>query len=212
MSSLSAKGPRVLVFVYVRGWPPLPHPPRPQPSSLLLLPRPKRSSRQRHGNPRQSPGLLLLRQLPLRLRSQHRPGQPHPRRRPRRRKTQNSPHRRLPDANSPAGHPTLQARIHQRLRHRRLAPIHSQLRQRQPRLPLPARTQTRKARITPTSLATHHSPLATSPSPTARQTSNPIPATGPIAAHSHAPHQRRIRSAGTGRAEFIPSAPSISGT
>jgi hypothetical protein len=35
------KGPRVLVFVYFLGWPPLPHSSRRQASPLLLLPRPK---------------------------------------------------------------------------------------------------------------------------------------------------------------------------
>jgi hypothetical protein len=48
---------------------------------------------------------------------------------PRRCKTQNRPHRRLPGPNPHAGHPPLQARIHQRLRHRRLAQIRPQLRQ-----------------------------------------------------------------------------------
>jgi len=85
-------------------------------------------------------------QLPLRLRSQHRPGTPHPRRRLRRCKTQNRPHRRLPDANSHASHPHVQTRIHQRLRHGGLAPSRLQLRQRQLRLPLPARSQTQTAR------------------------------------------------------------------
>src|SRR5882724_10168738 len=54
-----SQGPRVLVSVHVRGWPPLPHP--------------------AHRQPR----LFLLRRLPLRLRSQHRPGPPPPRRSPR---------------------------------------------------------------------------------------------------------------------------------
>ena len=60
-------------------------------------------------------GLLLLRQLPRRLRSQHRPVPHHPRRRPRRHQTQNRPHRRLPRANPPAVDPRSPARIHQRL-------------------------------------------------------------------------------------------------
>src|SRR6266404_5956962 len=115
------------------------------------LPRPKRSPGPRRGKTRQRPGLLLLRRLPLRLRSQHRPVTPHPRRSPRRCKTQNRPHRCLPRPNPPAGHPHLPGRIHQRLRHGRLAQIHPQFRQQQPRLPLPAQTRTQTAWIPPTS-------------------------------------------------------------
>jgi len=57
---------------------------------------PKRSSRPCRRKTRQRPGLLLLRRLPLGLRSHRRPGPPHPRRCPRRCKTQNRPHRCLP--------------------------------------------------------------------------------------------------------------------
>jgi len=45
---------------------------------------PKRSSRPCRRKTRQRPGLLLLRRLPLGLRSHRRPGPPHPRRCPRR--------------------------------------------------------------------------------------------------------------------------------
>jgi len=76
------------VYLHFLGWPPLPHSSCPQQRPFLLLPRPKRSASQRHTNTRQRPGLLLLRRLPFRLRSQHRPGSSHPRRRPRRCKTQ----------------------------------------------------------------------------------------------------------------------------
>jgi hypothetical protein len=76
--------------------------------------------------------LLLLRRLPLRLRSQRRP-------RSRRYKTQNRPHRRLPGANAPPVHPSRPARIHQRLQRPRLTQRHLQFRQRQPRPPLPTR-------------------------------------------------------------------------
>ncbi len=81
-------------------------------------------------------GLFLLRRLPHRLRSQHRHGSPYPRRSPRRHKTQTRPHRRLHGPNPIAGHPPLPARIHQRLRHRRLAQSHPHLRKRQLRPPL----------------------------------------------------------------------------
>ncbi len=111
------------------------HPP------LLLLPRPKRSPGPLRRNTRQRPGLLLFRRLPLRLRSQHRAEPPHSRCHPRRNKAPPRPHRRLHDANAPAVHPPRPGRIHQRLQHRRLAQIHPQLRQLQPRLPLPAPPQ-----------------------------------------------------------------------
>src|SRR5213082_4036966 len=126
------------MFLHFLGWPPLPHSSCPQQRPFLLLPRPKRSPRPHHAKTRQRPGLLLLRRLPFRLRSQHRPCTPHPRRCPRRCKTQSRPNRRLPGPNAHAVHPHLAARILRGLRHRRLAPIHPQLRQRQHRLPLPA--------------------------------------------------------------------------
>src|SRR5437667_9001588 len=110
-----SKGPRVPVYLRFLGWPPLPHPSCPQQRPLLLLPPPKRSPRSHHTKTRQRPGLLLLRRLPLRLRSQHRPGTPHPRRCPRRCKTQSCSHRRLPRPNPHALPPHLRARIQQRL-------------------------------------------------------------------------------------------------
>jgi len=121
----------------------------------------KEARRSRRRKTRQRPGLLLLRRLPLRLRSQHRPVTPHPRRCPRRCKTQNRPHRRLPGPNSPASHPHLPARIHQRLRYRRLARIHPQFRQQQPRLPLPAQTQTARAFCVPDGVAGRITPAST---------------------------------------------------
>jgi hypothetical protein len=98
------------------------------------------------GKTRQRSRLSLLWRLPFRLRSQHRPFTPHPRRGPRRYKTQTRPHRRLHGANPHADHPPLPGRIHQRLRHRRLAQSRPHFRQRQPRLPLPARPRTRPTR------------------------------------------------------------------
>jgi hypothetical protein len=82
------------------------------------------------------------------LRSQHCPGPPNPRRCPRRCKTQSRPHRRLHGANPPAVHPNRPARIHQHLRHRRLAQIHPPLRQLQLQPPLPQRPETRTRRTT----------------------------------------------------------------
>src|SRR5260370_41416916 len=89
-------------------------------------------------------------------------GSAHAGRCPRRCKTQNCPHRRLSGPNPHAGHPRLPARILRGLQLQCLAPIRPQLRQRQPRLPLPARPPTRPVRITPTSTATHPHPARTS--------------------------------------------------
>jgi len=172
-STATNKTDRVsLCTLYFLGWPPLPHPSCPQQRPFLLLPRPKRSPRPGCPNARQRPGLLLLRRLPLRLRSQHRIGAPHPRRAPRRRKTQSRSHRRLPGPNSHAVHPHLPARVLRGLRHRRLAPIHPQLRQRQHRLPLPARPRTRTTRHQRSRFRTIRiSPTSTPAHPSARELS-----------------------------------------
>jgi hypothetical protein len=69
------------MYFYFLRWPPLPHSTHRQPFPLLLRPCSKRSPRYR--NARQGASLLLLRRLPLRLRSQRRPRSPHPRRRSR---------------------------------------------------------------------------------------------------------------------------------
>src|SRR5580704_4277804 len=137
------KGPCIPVFLHLLRRPPLPHPAHLQPSPPLPLPRPKRSPIPRHPKSQQRAGLLLLRQLPRRLRSQHRPVPHHPRCHPRRCKTQNRSHRRLSRANPPAVHPRFPARIHQRLWHRLLARRRPRLCQVRPRLPLPTQARPR---------------------------------------------------------------------
>ena len=61
--------------------------------------------------------------------------------------TPRRPHRRLHGPNTNAVYPPIPRRIHQRLRHRRLARSRPHLRHRQPRLPLPARPQRPRRRI-----------------------------------------------------------------
>ncbi len=79
--------------------------------------------------------------------------------------------------NSRPNHPSFQARVHHRLRHRRLAPGHPQFRPPELRLPQPLPvTRTATGSGSSTSLTT-----------------------GPIAAHSPASHGHRIHSACRGR-------------
>src|SRR5271169_56266 len=151
-----SQGPRIPLSFHVHRWTPLPHSPHRQPSPFLFLPRPKGSPRLRRRITRQRPRVLLLRRLSFRLRSQHRPRPPHPRRDPRRYKTQTRPHRCLHVPNSIASHPHRPTRIHQRLRHRRLAQNHPHLCKCQLRPPLSHHPRTRTATACHGNAATTH--------------------------------------------------------
>src|SRR3989442_1133988 len=109
----------------------------------------------------------------FRLRSQRRPRPPLARRRPRRHQASLRPHPRLSLPNSRPNHPSCRARIHQRLRRRLLAQGRLQFRPPKLRLPQPLPvTRTATGSGSSTSLTT-----------------------GPIAAHSPAQNEHRIRSA-----------------
>src|SRR3989442_14995445 len=112
----------------------------------------------------------------FRLRSQRRPRPPLARRRPRRHQASLRPHPRLSLPNSRPNHPSCRARIHQRLRRRLLAQGRPQFRSPKLRLPQPLLvTRTATGSGSSTSLTT-----------------------GPIAAHSPAQNEHRIRSACNG--------------
>jgi len=142
---MPCQGPRIPLSIHVHRWPPLPHSPYRQSSPSLLLPRPKGGPRPRRRITRQRPRVLLLRRLFFRLRSQHCPRPAHPRRDPRRYKTQTRPYRRLHVPNPIASYPHRPTRIHQRIWHRRLAQSRPHLRKCQLRPPLSHHARTRTA-------------------------------------------------------------------
>src|SRR5882724_11208358 len=108
-------------------------------SPSLLLPRAQRIAGPRRRTNRPRYLLFLLRPLSLSLRSQRRPRSSLFRRRFWRTKTQNRLHSCLPRPDLAPDHPPRPARIHQRFRHRLLAPRRLILRQRQLQIPYATR-------------------------------------------------------------------------
>src|SRR5258708_11280854 len=184
--------------------PPVPHSALLRPSASLLLPCPKRSRIPRRKTSRKGHIYFLFREFANRLRSERRHGSTLHRRRPRPNQAQGRRYPRLSQPDHAPIHSHRAARILRCLPHGALAQsrplfVHS-LRPCSP-------TRTSAARFRPAlanpSSGRTEAPLfrflffhLTHSAPTFRPT-------GPIAAHSLTLHERRIRSTGIGRAEFI---------
>src|SRR5258708_6280249 len=184
--------------------PPVPHSALLRPPASLLLPCPKGSRIPRRPTSRQGHIYFLFREFAYRLRSKRRHGSAFHRRRPRPNQTQGRRYPRLSQPDHAPIHSHRTARILRGLRHGALAqsrplfvhslrpcsPTRTSAARFRPALANPSRGRTEARLFRFLFFHLTHS------APTFRPT-------GPIAAHSLPLHERRIRSTGIGRAEFI---------
>ena len=162
------------VFFHVCQWPSVPLPSFGLSYPSLLLPRAQRIAGPRRRTNRPRYLLFLLRPLSLSLRSQRRPRSSLFRRRFWRTKTQNRLHSRLPRPDFAPDHPPRPARIHQRFRHRLLAPRRLILRQRQLQIPYATRAPAlRRCPTTPSVFTACHNSATTSVRPCPATASGP---------------------------------------